>query len=183
MSHFTLIASDLPIRSLLAELDARPGLWNTRPERRVSTSPHREADDLWLRYAAPEVYQTMDYQAPHVSVWWPAIHALPSVLDIVNLIREKLGGPLQLGGVLMTRIPPGCRVYEHHDRGTFHAHYYDCKVWVVLKANEHCVNTVEDEEMVWRPGEGWQHDNLIPHSVRNEGDTERVVLILCFRRG
>lgn len=183
MSHFKLIAKDIDVAPLLAELDAQPSLWNDRPERRLGNSPHRETSDLWIRYASPEAMLEPEFsQKPHKSVWWPAYRQLPSLPDVLMTVMDALDVPLEFGGVLMTRIPPGCRVYEHDDDVAWHARYYSTKVWVVLRGNDRCVNTVEDESMVWKPGEGWHHDNLIPHSVRNDGESERIVLILCFRK-
>lgn len=190
MSHFTRIAERIEVAPLLAELDANPGLWNERPERRVGTSPHRETSDVWVRYASAKAIGDPGFShRPHESVWWPASRQLPGLIlpieAVVNGLGfqlEDVGGPLKMGGILITRIPPGCQVYPHHDRGTWHAEHYTTKVWVVLRANDQCVNTVEDEAMVWKPGEGWSHDNLLVHSVRNDGESERLVLILCFRK-
>lgn len=186
MSHFTLIARDIDIANLLDEIDANPDLWNQRPERRTSASPHRETNDIWYRFATLEDMAEPGFtERPHKSVWWPAMKVTPSVVDVTGEVwdcLEQSGSLHDLGGILATRIPPGCQVYEHDDDIAWHARYYDMKVWVVLRGNDKCVNTVMDEEMVWKPGEAWHHDNLIRHSVRNEGETERIVLILCFRR-
>lgn len=185
MSHFTLIAKDIQVDRLLAQMDARPEVWNTRPERRGGDSPHRETDDIWFRYAREEAMREPGFsQKPHKSVWWSATKVTPAVLEITNDVwnaLERDGDKHRLGGILATRIAPGCQVYPHHDRGTWHAEHYTTKVWVTLRGNGQCVNTVEDEEIVWKPGEAWSHDNLRVHSVRNGGETERIVLILCFR--
>lgn len=182
MSHFTLIAEGIDVAPLLAEIDRQPKLWNHRPERRAGISPHRETQDLWIRYASEEAMREPGFpERPHKSVWWPAFHALPAVAPLVVRFMRLLG-PVRTGGVLATRIPPGCQVYEHHDDLAWHARFYTTKVWLVLRANDLCVNTVEDEAMVWRPGQAWSHNNLIPHSVRNGGESERIVLILCFRK-
>lgn len=190
MSHFTLIAKDIDVEPLLAELDARPDLWNDRPDRRAGNSPHRETSDIWVRYASKQAMREPGFsQKPHRSVWWPGSRELPAIIIPIEAVvnglgyqLDQVGAALKLGGILMTRIPPGCQVYPHHDRGTWHAEHYTTKVWVVLRGNDRCVNTVEDEAMVWKPGEAWSHDNLLVHSVRNDGESERVVLILCFRK-
>lgn len=185
MSHFTLIAKDLDVAPLLAELDANPQLWNERPERRRGLSPHRQTSDIWVRYASPEAMREPEFlHKPHESVWWPAFKALPSIAGIGEKIVEALGPETlePIGGILITRIGPGKQVFPHDDLGTWHAEHYTSKVWVVLRGNDQCVNTVESEEMVWNPGEAWSHDNLLVHSVFNNGPTERIVLILCFRK-
>jgi mannose-6-phosphate isomerase-like protein (cupin superfamily) len=182
-SHFTLIASGLDVAPLLEQIDEQPGLWNERPERRGGSSPHRETSDIWVRYAAAAEVGTEGFMyRPHRSAWWPAYRALPAISDILMTILDEIDEPVEMGGILMTRIPPGCQVYEHHDKGTWHSEHYTLKTWTVLRGNPQCVNTVEGEEMVWKPGDCWSHDNLKLHSVRNEGASERIVLICCFRR-
>lgn len=183
MSHFELIKADVDVSKLLAEIDAHPDIWNERPERRAGESPHRETADVWCRYADPAwLAQKRDFMGPHKSVWWPVTRHIPAVFGVVDDIEDALGGDLALGGILLTRIPPGQQVYPHHDRGTWHAEYYTTKVWLPLRANDRCVNWVEDEKMVWKPGEAWSHDNLLTHAVENGGETERICFIMCFRR-
>ena len=186
MSHFKMIADSVDVSRLLAQVDARPQIWNTRPERRAGDSPHRETSDVWYRYARPDMMTDPAFsQKPHLSIWWPAAKITPAVCEVtldVWQILEAGWDKYSLGGVLMTRIGPGKRVYEHHDDVSWHARHYEMKVWVVLRGNDKCVNTVEDEAKVWKPGEAWHHNNLIPHSVSNDGESERLVLILCFHK-
>lgn len=183
MSRFTLVAREIPVFALLDELDNAPDIWDERPERRFGPSPHRESSDIWVRYADPHwLARTGDFAGRHQSTWWPVVDQIPSVFAIWDNVRWALGGDLEFGGVLITRIPPGKQVYPHHDRGTWHAEHYTTKVWLPLRANALCVNGVEDEEKVWKAGDAWSHDNLVTHWVRNEGTTERICFIACFRR-
>jgi hypothetical protein len=181
MSHFTRIASGIDVGPAMAQIDANPQLWNTYDNRRSGESPHRESSDMWLRYRDPALLKTAaDFRYEHESVFYPAWRTLTALHPIAETITGILN-PTRIGGFLMTRIPPGCQVYPHHDRGSWHAEYYDMKVWIPLRANDRCINWVEDEAMVWEPGTAWHHDNLKTHAVENWGDTERVCLILCFR--
>lgn len=181
MSLFTKLAEGIDVAPVLAELDARPDLWNTMEMRRQGNSPHRETSDIWFRYRDPKYLDRPNhFLEPHFSTFWPAWHALPSIHP-VTFGLSYLTKSVQMGGILITRIPPGCQVYPHHDRGSWHAEYYDTKVWLPLRSNERCMNSVEDETIVWRPGECWTHDNLRVHGVVNGGDTERIVAIFCFR--
>jgi Aspartyl/Asparaginyl beta-hydroxylase len=180
VSHFTKIADGFDVAPVLAQLDTRPDLWNRNPERRTGLSPHRETDDMWIRYRDPaNLHGPEDFRGPHESVWYPAWHALPALHPIVERMVDIIK-PTRIGGFLMTRIPPGGQVYPHHDRGTWHAERYESKIWMPLLANDRCINWVEDEAMIWKPGEAWQHDNLKVHAVQNFGETERICLILCF---
>lgn len=182
MSHFTLVAKDLDVAPLLAQVDANADLWGSRRARQMHDSPHRDASDIWLRYIDPHLIGHHDISKPHRSVWYPESTRLSGVRGMVNALGQALGGPLELGGILMTRIPAGREVYWHNDRGPWHAEYYDLKVWVPLRANDRCINHVEDEQMVWRVGEAWHHSNMLEHRVQNLGETERICLIVCFKR-
>lgn len=182
MSKFTLIASGVPVEPLLGQVDANPYLWGSRGARQRGNSPHREATDIWLRYMAPELFGRHDINTRHESVWYPEAHILTGVHGIVHRLRHEIGVPLELGGVLMTRIPGGKEVYWHNDCGAWHAEYYDLKCWLPLRANDQCVNHVEDESMVWRVGDAYSHSNMLEHRVENRGETERICLIVCFRR-
>lgn len=86
-----------------------------------------------------------------------------------------------LGGVLLTKIPPGGKILPHHDRGTWHAEEMDLKVWLLIEANEGCLNTCENDRVIMRAGEAWTFSNLKVHSVENNGDTDRICLIICLR--
>jgi hypothetical protein len=182
MSHFRLIAKDLDVAPLLAQVDANPDLWGSRSQRQKETSPHRDASDIWLRYMQPSLIGQHDISQPHISVWYPEATRLSAVRGLVRALCQHLGGPLELGGILMTRIPAGKEVYWHNDRGPWHAEHFDLKVWLPLRANEQCINHVEDEQMVWRVGEAWHHSNMLDHRVQNLGDCERICLIVCFKR-
>jgi hypothetical protein len=57
----------------------------------------------------------------------------------------------------------------------------DTKVYVPLKANDRCINRCGDEARVIRVGEAVTFNNLIEHSVWNNGETERQTLIVCMR--
>jgi len=130
----------------------------------------------------PALVGKHDIMVPHESVWYPEVEALNGVLPVVLRLRAAVGAPVELGGVLLTLIPAGREVYTHHDRGPWHAEWYDLKVWVPLRANDECINHVEDESVVWRVGEGWHHSNMLEHRVENRGETERICLIVCMRR-
>lgn len=177
MSSFGLLASGVEVRGIAAQLDAHPELWNANTERRDAPgSPHMAMSDVWVRYADGPV----DHQAPHESVMLPAWQVLNSLHELVFDIARSVKAT-RLGGILITRIPPGGAILPHDDRGSWHAEYYTRKVYVVLRSNARCVNVCEQDEVVMRPGEVWTFDNLLPHSVENNGASERITAIICMR--
>lgn len=176
MSAFGLIAS-VPVAAIAAQLDTMPELWNVNTARRdAPDSPHSAMSDIWVRYGEGAI----DHQAPHVSVMHPAWFMLPQMHGLVfDLMRSQCS--TQLGGILITRIPPGGEVQPHDDRGSWHAEFYNRKVYVVLRSNARCLNECDGEEVGMRAGEVWTFDNLRSHSVVNGGTTERITLIICMR--
>ena len=179
MALMTRLAQGLDVKPLLAQIDANPQLWNEIPLRSRVESPHRETSDIWPRYMDPSLWFGHDFTMPHESVWLSPVKSIPAVLDLHAAVMPP---GAECGGVLITRIPPGKQVYPHHDKGTWHAEHYDHKVWIPLRANKKCINWVEYEHAVWKPGDAWTHDNLKVHSVENHGNTERIVLICCFKK-
>lgn len=182
MKHFRKISGGIDVTEARSQLEAQPELWNVHHQRLKNPSgPFAGTSDIWVRYRAiEELTAPGKFGEPHFPVWYPAWHALPALHPIIFGLMVKTQA-VHLGGVLITKIPPGGEVGWHHDRGSWHAEFYDCKVYVPLKTNGRCVNYCGDESLVMREGEAIYFDNLVTHSVVNDGDAERVTLIVCLR--
>jgi hypothetical protein len=122
MRYFRQIARDLDVAPIIGQLDAQPELWDTIGHRtKPVDSPHAGASDIWLRFRDPaELKHPWDYSGPHVPVFYPAWHALPALHPLVFGLMAHLRA-VQLGGILITRIPAGGVIKPHHDRGSWHA--------------------------------------------------------------
>lgn len=175
MRNFKKLAAGVEIEPLLGQLAAHPELWGANCWRK-KLGVHSEMTDIWVRFAEKEE----DFARPHFASWYPAFHALPAlekmIFDAMALVRAS-----HLGGVLITRIPPGQKIGAHVDRG-WHPEFYNTKLYFVLKSNPQCVFRVEDERVAMEPGDLWQIDNTREHDVHNDGDSERMTLIVCMRR-
>lgn len=181
MGNFRLIKSGIDVTAAVAQLDGQPDLWDTRVDRLSYLGPHRETSDIWVRFRDPRHLTSAEsYREPHLSVWYPAWHALPALRPIVFDLASCVEAT-HIGGVLITKIPAGGRVYEHDDRGGWHSEYHDAKVWIPLRANDGCLNHCEGDTVIMEAGTAWTFSNLKRHSVENRGATERVCLIVCFR--
>jgi hypothetical protein len=88
---------------------------------------------------------------------------------------------VQLGGVLITRVPPGRQVAPHDDRGRWHPTFFQTKAYLPLATNPKCYSTCEDECVTMNVGECWLFDNLKTHSTVNDGETDRITLIVSMR--
>lgn len=161
-----------------AELAAQPDLWDRDPERRIAPgSPHREMTDVWVRCI--DKANIEGFNGPHEARWYPAYWAVPSLRPVIFDVMRAVQA-VRLGGVLITRIPPGGEIYAHKDAG-WHPEYYNTKIYAVLASNDRCVNWAEDMTVCMAPGECWFFNNLVEHGLRNEGETDRVSLIIVMR--
>lgn len=178
--------SDIPIYPLqmrfdvsaaLRDIKNHPQVWNVHRMRK-DVYVHNQMSDIWVRYNAIE-NMGPHFNDEHISVWYPEAKYLPSVVGLVDKVYEYVGGK-QLGGVLITKIPPGGRVEPHVDGG-WHACYYE-KFAVQLKGNLRQAFHFEEVSLSAMPGELYTFDNSRTHWVTNDSMEDRITLIICIKR-
>lgn len=181
MKYFTRVGM-YDVEPLLHELDSQPELFGERAWRKqIDGGPHSGMSDIWLRYNSMDRLQRDGPNVEHDSLWYPAYEKLPAVKRIVFPLMALVHGE-RLGGVLITRIPPGAGIDRHVDRG-WHVEYYD-KFYVSLRSApgaKFICHEAGDETLQPMPGECWRFDNRLPHSVVNESAEDRITLIVCIR--
>lgn len=174
MSKIRKIADGVNVGPLLWALQSHPELWDQITSRTESPdSPHHGVSDIWVRYGEPGI----DRNAEHDSIWYPSADVLP-VRELALPLMAAVGGE-RLGGVLVTKIPPGGRVRPHADPG-WHAGYYD-KYAVQIQSHPLQSFNFEGESLVSRPGDVYWFDNQHTHWVTNDSDQDRITLIVCIR--
>lgn len=180
--NFERVPVDFDVNPLLGQLEEHPELWNENPERKYAPdTPHAEMSDIWLRFRPKaELTERKHYGEPHIPVWYPARRFLPAAEAIcLNLMAQFRA--VQLGGVLITKIPPGGRILPHNDRGRWHPEFFNGKAYVPVKSNAGCLNICEKDVINMKAGECWTFNNLKEHSVENNGTEDRITLIVCMR--
>jgi len=182
MNKMFKIADGVDVKPLLHSIELQPGLWNQYALRTTHlNSPHAAVSDIWIRYNA---WKNLDPACPqnfsdeHDSVWYPAYAALPEVQPIIFQLMRHVQGE-RLGGVLITRIPPGGKVAPHADGG-WHAGYYK-KYAVHLEAGPGQTFNFEGESHCAEPGDIYQFDNSATHWVNNDSAVDRTTLIICIK--
>lgn len=181
--HLKMTEMKFDVSRLKRELDLHPEVWNEIPlrTRHYSHSPHREVDDIWLRYNPLANFDGdwNKFNGPHKAEWYPVTSKIPAAVYLCfDLIRQmKIE---QMGAVLITRVPPGKQVYPHVDGG-WHARYYEKFIIQIASAPGQSFN-FEGESLDARPGECYWFDNAYPHWVLNPTNEERISLIVCVRR-
>lgn len=188
MNHFRKIMSGLNVEPVIADLERHPYLWNQHTARRDATgSPHKQMSDIWLRYNDVAPYEAgqkpwAEFNDQHIAIWYPAWDLLESLQPLVRRVVNE-SSAWMIGGVLITKIPPGCVIEPHVDRG-WHVEAHE-KFYLQIKNAPGCVFGCEHggirEELSPEPGDVWLFDNRKLHWVRNDSDQDRITCIICVR--
>jgi hypothetical protein len=182
MKHIGPVDLQFETQPLYDELRLHPEIWNEIPFRTdFPGSPHREVDDIWVRYNSLENYHGdgVEFNSEHESVWYPVIQKIPTA-RLLAIELARLLDAERLGGVLITRIPARRQVYPHIDKG-WHAGYYSKYIIQVASARGQSF-CFADGEFPSETGDCYWFDNSVSHWVLNNSDVERISLIVCIRR-
>jgi hypothetical protein len=180
--YYRRAATDIPVAAALAEIEANPDVWDRYTERTSwEASPNYGSHDIWLRFRArSEITEPKHFAEPHFPVFYPEWYKLPAVQAIVWGLVGMVK-PVQLGTILITKVPPGQQIKTHDDRGGWCAEYFNYKLWIPLQTNPRVICRFPTGGVVMKTGSAWSVNNLVPHSVENYGDTDRITLIVCAR--
>lgn len=169
------LSEGVNVAPLYWALQSHPELWDLHDGRtRDPGSPHHGLSDIWCRFAAPGFTGA----EPHESVWYPCADVLP-VREHVYPLMAAVNGE-RLGGVLITRIPPGNEVKPHVDPG-WHARYYE-KFAIQIASAPGQLFQFEGESLETKPGDVYTFDNSHLHWVTNPTEYERITMVVCIRR-
>jgi len=98
--------------------------------------------------------------------------AFRRVLDAFHCDRET---------VRLLRLGAGSVIHEHRDPGAAYADGF-FRVHLPITSNDATRFLVGGHDLVMQPGECWYANFSLPHSVRNDGATDRVHLVIdCLR--
>ncbi len=166
------------VRPMLAALDANPQVWNQHTAR-LKQYAHSGVSDIWVRYRSYKDWtgDLGEFNNAHEAVWYPVADILP-VREIVYKVMTAVEGE-RLGGVLITRIPPGGSVKPHVDRG-WHASHYD-KFAIQLAGNAAQGFCFKAARLTPLAGDLYAFNNSLTHWVENPSDEHRITLIICIR--
>lgn len=140
-------------------------VWNRNKARTEHPrSPHREVDDIWVRNPQGQ--------------WQAVADEIPAVHAIIEEMADFVSA-MEMGGVLITRVPSGCQVYPHVDTG-WHAEYYE-KYAIQVQGTPEQTFSFLDCEHRCAAGDSYTFRNDVPHWVTNFTDEPRITLIICVR--
>jgi len=178
--RFVQLAGGIDCVPVLAELNRAAHLWDRNPERRLYPgTPHGAMIDITVRYM-PEHQVTMEARRlEHRNVFWPAWYELPSLRPMVFALMHRVAA-VELGSILITKLPPGGEILPHSDAGNWAPEYYNCKAHITLAGS--ALVSCEGEICGFAAGTIWTFDNLLTHSISNAaGECDRICVIVSMR--
>lgn len=174
-SSFIKLPFTVDVSKLRFQLDENAGLWDENPMRRTyEGSPHKQMVDIWARYGIG----VKDPSLPHESKWYEGSSKISEAVRISELLMDALSGE-SLGGVLITKLPPGGRILPHADSG-WHAETYE-KIHVSISAPNGSYFGFEDGEMHSKDGDVYWFRNDKLHWVENPTNSDRIVMVVCIK--
>lgn len=175
------IASGFDVAPLVAQIEAAPDIWNTHRQRtEMYGTPHNGVSDIWVRYNDWANYSGdwAAFNGPHASVWYPVVDRIPAVKGLCEAVMARVGLD-ELGGVLITKIPPGGQVAPHVDGGWHAGHYL--KFGLQLLGGPDQTFWFEDAQLSPEAGDLYAFDNSRLHAVYNCSERDRMTAIICLR--
>jgi hypothetical protein len=134
--------------------------------------------DITVRYMAEDRVSLDSRRLEHRNVFWPAWQALPSLRPMIFALMQRVAA-VELGSILITKLPPGASILPHSDAGSWAPEFYNCKAHMTLTGM--ALTTCDGEACVQRQGEVWTWDNLLVHSIENTGECDRICCIVSMR--
>jgi hypothetical protein len=106
------------------------------------------------------------------AILWPNYHS--GANGDYQQIQTTSPHPLVIDGK-----KPGGVIQPHTDAGNWAPLHFNCKAHVTLYGSS--VSQCEEEQVIMRQGDVFTFDNLLSHSVTNNGDCDRICCIVSMR--
>ena len=183
MTNFLKIAEGIDVTPLRMALARQPELFGKYGERQYAPgTPHGGMTDIWVRYNDRRPFdESGDFSKindEHESVWYPESAKIPEVMPIIFGLMTHVRAE-RLGGVLITKIPPGGEIKPHIDGG-WHAAKYE-KFYVAVQNEPAAVFGCPDGEIHAKAGDAWWFRNDVEHWVANNSRSDRIAMIVCLQ--
>lgn len=190
MKNFTRLRQGVDVMPLLLAIKRKPELWQADTYLRdYPQGPFKQVQSIILRfpprYIAKDAKDLADYESrtdQHENVDQPVYANLPQARPLVSGLMAAVEGE-RLGRVILNKIVPGGRIFPHRDTPA-HAQYWD-RFHIVLDSspgnNFTCGEAGEVEQVYMAPGEVWWFQNAKMHEVINNGNRDRIHMVVDIR--
>ena len=160
-----------PVATLQAMLPAiSEAVWLGDPFRQQAFQVHRQTRSLIFRHI-PGDDPAASQDLPPLLAWKDRLRP---VLDAVS----AQFGPGQCCRIMLASLPPGCQITPHKDHGEAYARTH--RVHVPLQTDPGVRFLVDGEDFHLEAGIIYEVNNLLEHGVVNNGEVDRVHLIVDY---
>lgn len=103
-------------------------------------------------------------------------------LNKISDYIKKINGDGRITTALLINLPKNKKILPHIDSGDEHF-FKTNRIHIPIITNDMCQFTVSNEMIHMKEGQMWEINNSFKtHSVDNNGDTDRIHLLIDFQR-
>jgi hypothetical protein len=188
MSHFHKVASGFAVMPVLSELRGQRLLWGKSPRVTFRGSPHVETEDILIRGPIGQEHKSLQQMHEELQCEvYPAGELMEKTLTTARNLAwilsdeasRELGG-LQLGRVILTKLPPNKTILPHRDEGPVPQFYR--RFHMVVDGGDENIFMIDGEIQIMQTGEIWDCDVREMHTVVNLMNHDRVHLVVDVER-
>jgi len=163
------IIDNIDIKELLTEVE-NTNLWKEDTfYKTIQEDIFSKIDTITLRYANEGSLENKDSSIYHL---------FPKVKEAVFYLMSLVQGE-RLGGVMLNKLLPGTNIPLHSDGKASELYYH--RFHIVLSTNSNVVTKVGEEELNMQQGDVWWFDHALPHTIINNGTTDRIHLVVDIK--
>ncbi len=168
-NNFLLLSSDIDVKPIIKKLAQIPEDAWRKSDRENQFEPHQQTQSLLLIYDDDFRHYDPTYQ----DIYSQFADELKPLLDLIAENYQHNGFVVRL---IFTKLQAHGKVPTHAD-GRYSL--LKChRIHVPIITNDHTFFMVGGEQKVMRPGEMWEINNATFHAVDNQGDEDRIHMII-----
>lgn len=111
--------------------------------------------------------------------FWKNYYLISNELIILQYWLKIVLGDGLIKTAILIKLPKGNSIPRHYDKGK---HFIECnRIHIPIITNAECIFEIDNERRNLKVGEVWEiNNNAKPHAVFNNGDSDRVHLLLDY---
>lgn len=173
MKNFVLLKKAIDTGPLLAEINQQADPWGGQTGRQDKIKVQREALSIPLRGLQKSKIAGRKRWDVHESRFTTTSKRFPLAIKFIKSFAAERDG--KLSRAKLVNLQPGCRVYDHIDRGDYYR--IRDRYHLVLQTGEGCYLTSGEEVGYFNQGELWWFDNKRSHEAYNPSQIDRIHLV------
>jgi len=142
--------------------------WNEFTFRQEQVGPHKYTKSI------PLIFDTGSNTIK--PVYHKQYNNFEDEINIINDICRKTYSDGYMIKALFVNLPAGKSIFSHKDYGL--SLTISNRIHIPIITNDDVIFTVDDESINMKEGEMWEINNSLTHSVDNNGDQDRIHLIV-----